>query len=271
MDKYLSLLKTYLCFIKYDSHNIYQKCLFLFKYSQQIFYFVLKNPDLKQIRLCDGKWFEYTGSHLNLFLDHYYDHVRYLSKYKQKLQVVVDIGASFGAYSTIIRLINDQSKIYAVEMANSTYLNLKSNSENRSIHISNYAVGDRNGKTTYHIKPEFPEGASIKPLVGANTYRINQITLDSFVTKNSIKHISLLKIDIEGFEVKALKSGRKTLSISDILVVETGFEAENLNQVLNIAKTFGFTLCDLGSINYDGMKAKIDSADLIFRKKGYEI
>ena len=79
-------------------------------------------------------------------------------------------------------------------------------------------------------------------------YTVPTITLDSFVKKNKIKSIDLLKVDIEGSEHLMLQGARKTLKKNKIksILIEIADKKNTYKKkerkVLNLLKKNNFTL-----------------------------
>ena len=51
-------------------------------------------------------------------------------------------------------------------------------------------------------------------------HKVNTITLDKFCEEKKIKHIDILKIDVDGSELEVLLGGDKMLNMVKIILVE---------------------------------------------------
>ena len=87
------------------------------------------------------------------------------------------------------------------------------------IHLYNYGVSDADSTTEVCLDPQLAgqgdEHASIKGGAGnegASCHDVPIVSLDSFVATHNIGKIHVLKIDIEGFDGRALKGCRDLLS-----------------------------------------------------------
>lgn len=154
-------------------------------------------------------------------------------KLKNKNQIVIfDVGANTGEYSLKVNnIFNDKAIIYAFEPSSFTFDQLLKRANNFP-KIRAYKVGmgkeestlqlysSGQGSTTssvYNlkfIKKEFSEEF---------TETIEVTTIDSFCEKNGIKFIDLLKIDIEGHELLALKGAKRLIDSSSVNFIQFEF------------------------------------------------
>ncbi len=111
----------------------------------------------------------------------------------------------------------------------------------------------------------YPKGSEL------NQIDVEIKTLDSlslFDGKN--KGTSLLKLDVQGYELEVLKGGEKTLTILDYILVEANLEQLYVNQpsftqVNNYLNSKGFELSDMLDFNL-GAKNKYIEIDLLYKK-----
>jgi FkbM family methyltransferase len=221
---------------------------------------------LKHIPSIDLNNFYFSGKHKNVLLDHLYYHLKTLKPYYKNAKVVIDVGASFGTFPRIVKYFNPNTTIYCFEMTKLSYdILLKNTAKLKRVFISNNAVGKSKGIIKYYTDEDFPEGSSINN--SKATEKITQITLDSFITENKIKNISLLKIDTEGYEINVLKGAKKTLTMVKNLIIETDLEPTNLQSVIDFCQAANFRLVNFGEANFSSKYNRIESVDLIFIKE----
>ncbi|MCP4386312.1 MAG: FkbM family methyltransferase [Hyphomicrobiales bacterium] len=107
----------------------------------------------------------------------------------------------------------------------------------RYLHFHNLAVGLEAGELAFRKEggrtrviepagPDFGEDPS-----GA-LFNASAMTLDAFAGRYDIKHVSLLKVDVEGFELEVLKGAEQLLSSSgiDMVYIEAGIDPNNNQQ-----------------------------------------
>ena len=147
---------------------------------------------------------------------------------------VVDLGAHVGYYTIIAaKLIGEEGRVYAFEPEANNF-----NSLSRNVEINNLtnviliqkAVSDKNGKERFYIDAFdsgrcsflIPQFQRIKSSVYVPT-----VTLDEFFFQKGIQ-IDLLKMDIEGAEVKALRGAKRLLTERRIRTIIFEFFPEAL-------------------------------------------
>lgn len=127
-----------------------------------------------------------------------------------KADVVLDIGALAGEFSAYI--YNKAKVIYAIEPHPKYYEELSTNIKEfglNKIKPFNLALSDYNGEGKLRIG-----GRGGSALANDGTETVKVLTLSTFIKENNIKHIDLLKIDIEGGEEKVF-SAKDFAEISD--------------------------------------------------------
>jgi FkbM family methyltransferase len=171
--------------------------------------------------------------------------------------VVIDVGANIGGYT--VRACKYADLVIAIEPQSEVFKLLKKNVEmnciNHNVVLMNKAIGDTKGKALLRI----PVAGNVADtgrasLLGINgsqkQYVYEEVsvdTLDNIIKDLNINRVNLLKIDIEGAEALAFKGMRRTLEITDKLMIEIQPGNEWLIREL---KEMGFRLVDKKETNY---------------------
>lgn len=178
--------------------------------------------------------------------------------------IVMDIGANIGIYTMLLSQIYPKAKIIAIEASPTIFEMLKSNCKlnnllfpsGSNVLLINKAISDKDDITT-----EFYEKHSMSTMLKefltnlSSTILTNQdelnkklvktVTIDNLVETIGVNEISLLKIDVEGAEVLALKGAIKTLTHKKIknMVIEY-HSLENYNYIVKLLeeKELGYTI-----------------------------
>lgn len=151
--------------------------------------------------------------------------------------VIFDVGANIGNYSRKIFEISHGATIYAFEPHPKTFQKLIANIKNPNFYPNNYAVSDYVGVLSLYDY-EDNDGSTHASLFKDvfNTihkkksieYKVNVITLGSFIKNKSIGKIDLLKIDTEGNELNVLKGMLEYLCDGSIKVIHFEFNEMNV-------------------------------------------
>ena len=150
--------------------------------------------------------------------------INFLKNNTEPNSVFIDIGANIGFYTQNIAATHNTSnflKIIAIEPNPTLVKRLKDNvsllEKNISeitdkIIIENYAIGLEK-KEIFLDLDEGYGNARVKDQKGSKTIKVNMISLLELVKKHDIHYITNLKIDVEGYEDRALKPFFESASI----------------------------------------------------------
>ncbi len=144
-------------------------------------------------------------------------------KYLKKSGLVVDVGANIGYYTLLAsRALESNGHVVAFEPASKNFNLLKKNVEENSlsnVKIEKKAVGSKTGKASIYLNPENCGGNRIyKSGERWKKESIETVTLDNYFS-NTKESIDLLKIDIEGYELKAMQGAKELLDQRRIKVI----------------------------------------------------
>lgn len=131
---------------------------------------------------------------------------------QKKFKTVVDIGAWCGTWAT--ELARYSKKIYAFEPSKSHFHCLEKNIFNISeiVEPNMIALGDRETMIELIETNHTQEARIDESKIG----KIQMRTLDSF----NLTNVDLIKIDVEGYEMKVLHGAEKTLKQCQYLMIE---------------------------------------------------
>lgn len=174
---------------------------------------------------------------------------------------IFDIGANTGVYSLISKTINPHAKVYAIEPVDRVFEKLKFNCvlNKFDINCMKLAASDYEGTAiiydtdtphTYSVTVnENYKDANVKTI----EVPIEVSTIKSIIKKYNIKHIDLMKIDVEKHEVEVLKGMDEYLNIMrPTLLIEilTDEIAQGLNELLSKKGYLFFNIDDqIGAVN----------------------
>lgn len=146
----------------------------------------------------------------------------YEDKYKKMIEtanVVVDAGANIGIFSSLIRGINRQTEIFAIEAETDNFNLLKRNIESEKTHCINSGLWNRN--TGLNVLERGGEWGFCVEETTSDDYDISAISMEEIIKRFEIERINVLKIDIEGAEFEVFdESANEWIDKVDMLLIE---------------------------------------------------
>lgn len=165
-----------------------------------------------------------------------------------KNSVVLDIGSNIGNHTLYFILECDAKIVHCFEPVKSTFEILKKNIiinevEDR-VCLHNLAVGKKLGTASVdHYEPDNIGGTSIKY---EDNGSIKVISIDAL---KIAEEISLVKIDVEGFEKEVIAGMLQTIDLyHPFILIE--IQKENFDEILNQLQLLGYSYVHLGNIDY---------------------
>jgi FkbM family methyltransferase len=133
--------------------------------------------------------------------------------------IFFDIGANFGRYSCLVGTAVPTAQVFAFEPNPEAASVLRGNLRWNCIdaHVIKTALSNREGETSLDLQ-EGAERASIQDESGptSDSITVRMITLDNLLEREGLPHPSVIKVDVEGAELKVIKGMRATLPIKDL-------------------------------------------------------
>lgn len=146
--------------------------------------------------------------------------------FKKRLKgvgLVVDVGANIGYYTLLAsRALKTNGRVIAFEPASVNFNLLERNVEENflnNVKIEKKALGAKSGKTYVYLNDKnYGDSTTYETKEGRKKEKIAKITLDDYFSRSE-DSIDLLKIDIQGSELKALRGAKKLLGKGRIKVI----------------------------------------------------
>lgn len=133
-----------------------------------------------------------------------------------KGDIILDVGSNVGEVAMrLSRKVQQKGLVYAFEPDPFIYRRLEKNlslNELSNVSIHNVGFGDIN--STKEMAPESVSNRGGNRIVsdGKGTSKVKIQTLDLFVEENGLDRVDMIKIDVEGYEMKVLQGAMKTIS-----------------------------------------------------------
>lgn len=163
--------------------------------------------------------FKFLDDHriLEMYQGTFHPHlVKCLKKYLKRGDVFIDVGANIGYFTAIgAGLVGLSGAVHSFEPV-PIYFNILSKmarlNENYKIYVNNCALGDSFGSADIKISNISNIGwNTMVPSFGIKTENLKEILkvkvirLDDYIYRRNIEDVSLIKIDVEGYEYPVLK------------------------------------------------------------------
>jgi FkbM family methyltransferase len=217
--------------------------------------------------------------------DPFYAQKEFIDRMGVSKPVIFDVGAHKGETVSRYRALFPDSTIYCFEPFPENVKVLRSRfSSDPSVHVYECAVSDVNGKKTFYVNendatssllPRTKDGRRYysKAADSLSTVEVDALTIDEILKQNSIDRIDILKFDIQGGELMALKGAEKALQENRVSVIytETLFvpHYENNPLLLDLWKyldQYSYTFFDIYDL-YRATNGQLRFADTLFISK----
>lgn len=158
-------------------------------------------------------------------LKNYYDvtHAFFLVEYEMEDfnpidgETILDCGAAYGDTLLAFRVLYPNSKIYSFEFSDENVEIARKNMQLNQVKdavINNAFLYKNSGKHIFNSATyKIDDNMSV-----VNGQEIETLALDDFIKENNIDNIGLIKFDIEGGEIPALKGAIKTIKVQKPLL-----------------------------------------------------
>lgn len=151
----------------------------------------------------------------------------------EKLQTVVDVGANVGQWSgMLLNLVRPEKLIIIEPLPDAFAILQKKFGKNPRVELHNLAIGERESVETLKITRDTTGASLLQPrdemraVIGSNwtitsEVQVRMTMLDLLLA--NLEELSLLKIDVQGYEKPVLAGARKTLARTKFLLIELNF------------------------------------------------
>lgn len=152
---------------------------------------------------------------------------------RKELKLVIDVGANLGSWCSAIALLTKAKKIIAYEPDPDIFSQLQQNIQRfPNILCKNIALGSSVKKVSFNVERMHQlssmltisnEGRNIHGISQDNS---KQITVSMTTLDNDLKEydeISLLKIDVQGYEHEVLLGAKEVINKTKVLMIEVHY------------------------------------------------
>ncbi|MHB8790386.1 MAG: FkbM family methyltransferase [Desulfobulbaceae bacterium] len=195
---------------------------------------------------------------------------------------IFDVGSYVGDIACKYVELFPRATVYAFEPTSASFHELeKKASQIKNIQAYNYALADSIKRETFYLNKFSPTNSLLKPSVNAsNTWGENLLdtreeilvectTIDSFCSERDITHIDILKLDVQGGELRVLDGARNMLGkgkigllYTEIIFADTYQNQVKLADLLQCMEKYQFAFFNF--YNHKYLNHRLIQADLIF-------
>lgn len=180
--------------------------------------------------------------------------------------IVFDVGAQVGT-PELYGAYPDAHHVFIEPVAECLPILNEIAKQLRSASVINCAVSNVNGTTSLSLTPS-RQYSSIETKMGDESREINVKTVDAIYEEIQIEGSILLKIDVDGIEVKVLQGSKSILRNDCIVVIEASIADVNprFNRVVEYLSSYGYEVYDIVDPLYRQSDWHLWQVDLIFAK-----
>lgn len=192
--------------------------------------------------------------------------------------VIFDIGSNIGTWTLLAKAIFPQATIHAFEPLKNHILTFNKNTRNLSgIHLHNYCLGNENTTGIINISSFSDSSSLLEPTPLEYEYfnikkigeeKVDIKRLEDLIKQNIIPTPDIIKLDIQGFELEALKGMGNLLHHVKYILCEVSFKKLYQNQALfldiaNYLEAYNLHIIAFG--NNTPVGAELTQIDVLFK------
>ncbi len=197
--------------------------------------------------------------------------IRALDKLKFEPNIVFDVGVNSGL--TTAWFAERAKFVYSFEPNEDNVAKINQIKKIRNldnVEIVNCAVSNKIGRATLYLKPYIGlhSLANIRPDKTVGTVEVPTVTIDQFCMENNIENISILKIDVEGFELEVLQGAESLLKNNSIELILFEYSPDfykqrdiNSREILEYLQNMGYELYEVSGnpVDIDAIESNMQT------------
>jgi len=162
------------------------------------------------------------------------------NNYPTQIKTIFDIGGNIGSWTLLVKTIFPNAEIHAFEPLEGFANRLKENTKKiDSIFVHQVALANEEAMSEMYVAGD---SSSLMPLgkLMQEQYEIQSnekttiqtVILDNYIKEKNIPQPDFIKLDIQGYELEALKGAKKAMNYAKYIFIEVSFEEFYVGQPL---------------------------------------
>lgn len=163
--------------------------------------------------------------------------------------VVFDIGAHIGEWARACLSANPRVDLHCFEPSRFTFHELEKAGLPSNVHLNNFGLSSAGGPATLRIVAEGHPMNSLYLRQGVSgmswesrTEQVDLRTLDDYCAQHKIPRVDLIKVDVEGHELEALKGAARMLAQNRIGLIQFEYGQATMDARVFLIDIFAFLL-----------------------------
>lgn len=191
-------------------------------------------------------------------------------------QVILDVGAAKGYWSELAIHFFPQAQFYLLEPLSRNVPRLQELSGKfHNIHYVSCAAGERAADLLINVTPD-GDGSSLLSFGRSRQPEdevVKVVTIDSLLTSGTIQPPQLVKMDVQGYELRALAGGPRLFDSAEVFILEVSLYefmpgTPLLHEVVAYMANRGYVLFDVAGFLKRPFEDDLAQMDLVFVKRG---
>jgi FkbM family methyltransferase len=189
--------------------------------------------------------------------------------------VIIDAGANVGEFARLSRALFPDAVVHLIEPQPACLPALERLCARPGYVLHPYALGANRGAARLSIEPEGVTTGAYIAAEGVAVEREAEVelrTLDELGLELHASQRALLKLDLQGYELEALRGADTSLQSIECVLCEVSFFAQPgqplIAEIISFLDDHGFKLYDIASITGRRRDNRARQADLLFARRG---
>ena len=201
-----------------------------------------------------------------------------LRKRGLRIKCAVDGGAACGGWLEQFKLIYPESTVLCIEPRDDASQILQNVAKRwPDVVLAKTLIGPRNGQVSFHVYGD--QSSVIADARGADfgvTTTAPMTTLDDLIVRTKVPQPDLIKLDLQGYELDALRGATRCLALAQILLLELSFfrfqQGQPLaEEVIDFVHKHGFRLHDIAGLWQRPLDGATSQGDFIFVRENHPL